>query len=120
MPVVQVQVFLEKDKEKKEVFFCGKGLWKEDKLYFKNKQEENKLWIQKDTILFQRKLEKEGEFYFTFKEKELTVIQYKSRDGNVEIPLYTQRLMIEKEKIEINYIVADSEQIELAIELEWK
>lgn len=119
MPIVQVHSFLKKQEEKEEIFFCGKGLMKENKLYFKEKEKQNELWFQEDYIILKRKIENEEEFQFIFKEKEHTVIQYKSKMGKLEIPLYTQKLVIEKEKIKINYIVADSEKIEFRIELEW-
>lgn len=117
MPVVQVTSFLKRKGEKKETLFCGKGLLKEDILYFKDDNIKNELWIKNDQLVLMRKFKNE-EFYFPFIEKEHTKIEYKSSMGILEIPLYTEKIIKEKNKIEIDYIVDESEQIQFIVMFE--
>lgn len=118
MPIVQVKSFLQKKGEKKEVFFCGKGLLKENILYFQKGNVKNELWIKNDKLILKRKFQNKDEFYFTFIEKEKTTIEYKSSMGTLEIPFYTEKIVKEKNKIEIDYIVDESEQIKFIVMFE--
>ena len=117
MPIVQVKSFLQNKWEKKEPFFCGKGLLKENILSFNENDIKNELNFKNDKLILRRKLKNE-EFYFTFIEKENTKIEYTSSMGTLEIPLYTEKIVKEKNKIEIDYIVDGSEAIKFTIVFE--
>ncbi len=98
--------------------FEGKGLLNKQILRFVENKIHNELRMELDKVVFIRKKENEGTFYFTFQEKKNTFLEYSGAVGTLKIPLYTERMLKKENKIEIDYILNETEKFLLQIAYE--
>ncbi len=110
MMIVTVHSFIQNKLENHSHSFEGKGLFNKKTLSFIENEIHMELQIEKDKIVLKRRTEKKEEFCFTFQEKKNTFLLYCGTIGNLQIPLYTERLIQENGKIEIDYILNEKEK----------
>lgn len=90
--------------------FEGKGLLSKQILRFVENKIHNELRMELDKVIFIRKMVGKEIFYFTFQEKKKTFLEYSSGVGMLQIPLYTERIVKKDKKLEIDYILNETEK----------
>lgn len=108
--IVTVRSFIQNKLENEIHSFEGNGLLSKQVLRFVENKIHNELRMELDKVIFVRKIGSKETFYFTFQEKKKTFLEYSSGVGMLQIPLYTERIVKKDKKIEIDYILNETEK----------
>lgn len=116
--IVKIHSWIQNKSEKRSVSFEGKGILNKQVLSFVENENHNELRLENNKITLRRRINHTEEFYFTFLEQEYTTLEYTGSVGKLEIPLYTEQIVHEDGKIEINYILNEQEEFSFKITYE--
>jgi hypothetical protein len=98
--------------------YSGKAIYQDDKITYQDEDARYEVKVLGDHVVFKKKRKDGISFLFYFELGKTTDVLVEENNMSLSIPLYTEKLNLEENKIEVYYTLNDSENFKFCFEYE--